>query len=234
MKRSTLSLFISLFLLPVSLFTADTPPTHTDSGIALDTPWKISIYQFSQTNLSHSAWGLAHCERNFLLANTLAREEKLTVDTDVLFAAAFLHDMGVFTPYQKEGVDHTERAAQVAGEVLKPAGFPMDKLPRVQEAMRSHMFYSEVGPSAEARVFHDADTLDFLGDLGVARILSITGRHRWAPTLPAGIATLEKFKQELPAKLVTAAAQKQATQRVAEMEQFLKTLKAQTQDGKAL
>ena len=133
-----------------------------------------------------------------------------------------------------EGVDHTERAAQVAGDVLKSAGFPMEKLPRVQGAMRSHMFYSQVESSNEARVLHDADTLDFLGDIGVARIFSVTSRHRWATTLPDAVATLEKFKRELPARLVTESARKRAVGRVAEMEQFLHVLKTESYDGKAL
>ncbi len=142
--------------------------------------------------------------------------------------------MGVFAPYPKEGVDHTERAAQVAGEVLKAAGFPMQKLSQVQDAMRSHMFYSTVANSPEARVLHDADTLDFLGNIGVTRILSVTSRHRWATTLPDAIATLEKFKRELPAKLVTESARKRAVPRVAEMEQFLQSLKTESYDGKAM
>ena len=214
-----------------------TAPIHagvTPTGIPLDAPWKAVVYEFAKSNLQHSAWGLAHSERDLRLAQSLAAEEKLPVDNDVLFAAAFLHDLGVFAPYPKEGVDHTERAAQVAEEILRPAGFPMDKFPRVQAAMRSHMFYSPVADLPEARVLHDADTLDFLGDIGVARILSVTTRHRWANTLPDAIVTLEKFKKELPDKLVTEAAKQRALKRVTEMDQFLTTLKAEAFEGNAL
>jgi uncharacterized protein len=221
-------------LLPLHSLTAETFWTQTDSHIALDAPWKLVVYKFAKSNLQHSAWGLAHSERDFQLASTLAVEEKLTVDADVLFAAAFLHDMGVFAPYPKEGVDHTDRAAQVADEILRPAGFPLEKFPRVQEAMRSHMFYSDVAPSPEARVLHDADTLDFLGNIGVARIFSVTSRHRWATTMPDAVVTLEKFKRELPSKLVTESARKRAVSRVAEMDQFLRTLKAESYEGTAL
>lgn len=234
MKRNLVSIACLHALMTLRLLAAEAPSSQTDSGIALDAPWKTAVYQFSKTNLQHSAWGLAHCERDFQLAHTLAIEEKLAVDTDVLFAAAFLHDMGVFAPYPKDGVDHTERAAQVAGDVLKAAGFPMENLSHVQDAMRSHMFYSTVANSAEARVLHDADTLDFLGNIGVARIFSITSRHRWATTMPDAVVTLEKFKRELPAKLVTESARKLALTRVAEMDQFLHVLKAESYDGTAL
>jgi uncharacterized protein len=234
MKRMLILATSLPLVLSLQLRAAETSTPQTVTGISLDAPWKAAVYQFSKTNLQHSAWGLAHCERDFQLAQTLATEEKLVVDTDVLFAVAFLHDMGVFEPYSKAGVDHTERAAELAGEVLQAAGFPMAKLIQVQTAMRSHMFYSQVDPSPEARVLHDADTLDFLGNIGVARILSVTSRHRWATTLPDAVATLEKFKRELPAKLVTESAHKRAVGRVAEMDQFLHNLKAESYDGTAL
>jgi len=234
MKRNLILILCFPLLLILQPCIAETPPDKTASGIPLDAPWKSAVYQFSKTNLQHSAWGLAHCERDFQLAHTLAMEEKLVVDTDVLFAAAFLHDMGVFEPYPKAGVDHTERAAEVAGEVLQAAGFPKVKLSQVQAAMRSHMFYSQVEPSPEARLLHDVDTLDFLGNIGMARIFSVTSRHRWATTLPDAVATLEKFKRELPAKLVTESARKRAVSRVAEMDQFLRELKAESFDSTAL
>jgi hypothetical protein len=64
--------------------------------------------------------------------------------------------------------------------------------------------------------------------------LSVTSRHRWATTLPDAVATLEKFKRELPTRLVTESARKRAVSRVAEMEQFLHVLKTESYDGKAL
>ena len=194
----------------------------------------MAVHDFVRSNLQHSAWGLAHAERDFLLAQTLARSEKLAIDEDVLFAAAFLHDVSVFPPYPKEGVDHTERSAQVAGDILRPMGFPMDKLAKVQEAMRSHMFYSKVGESPEAIVLHDADTLDFLGNIGIARILSLTTRHKWAPDMPGAISTLKKFRHDLPDKLITKSAQRLGVKRVMEMDEFLRRIKAQSNEGKAL
>lgn len=66
----------------------------TESGIPLNAPWKRTIYDFAKTNLKHPAWGWAHSERDYQLALELARIEKLTVDQEILFAAAFLHDVG--------------------------------------------------------------------------------------------------------------------------------------------
>jgi len=43
-------------------------PENTKTGIELNKPWKIAIYQFSKDKLQHSAWGVSHYERNYLLA----------------------------------------------------------------------------------------------------------------------------------------------------------------------
>ncbi len=50
----------------------------------------------------------------------------------MLFAAAFLHDIGGFAPYEDPNVDHGLRSAQVAEPLLKSWGFPMAKFPQVK------------------------------------------------------------------------------------------------------
>ena len=207
---------------------AESPPIQTNSA------WRVTVYEFARTRLQHSAWGLAHAERNFLLAQRLASEEKLEIDPDVLFAAAFLHDMAAFEEFGKVDVDHTEHGADLAAEFLDKAGFAKEKIPAVQDAIREHMFYSKVGGRSEAIVLHDADTLDFLGAVGIARIFSLTTRHRWATDLKAAVATIDKFSKELPAKLVTTAAKKISQERVDEMKTFLDALDHETHGGKSL
>ena len=98
-------------------------PDTTQGGIPLDSAWKKTVYQFSQEHCQHSAWGVAHYERVYLLATEIAKSENLILDTDVLFAAALLHDMGAFEPFRKKGVDHAQRSVQLVEEVLKEAGF---------------------------------------------------------------------------------------------------------------
>ena len=226
---------ILALLLTASLAFAQGPttPATTPAGIPLDAPWKQAIFQFATEKLQHSAWGVSHSERDYLLATRLAAESKLGIDTDVLFAAAFLHDVGAFDAWKKDGVDHTDRAAEVVPEILTSAGFPAAKIPAAQDAMRNHMYYRADVKGAEAIVLHDADTLDFLGNIGIARILSLTTRHRWATDLATAVKTIEGFNTDLPPRLMTAAAKPIAVARVAESKIFLESLKAETEDGKA-
>lgn len=208
--------------------------TDTKAGIALDSPWKQAVYQFAKEKLQHSAWGLEHSERNYLVATELAERAYLAIDEDVLFAAAFLHDMGTFEPYAVAGAEHGQTAVDNLADVLIDAGFPSAKIPAVNVAVLAHMYYAEVPNDPTAIVLHDADTLDFLGVIGVARILSLTSRHPWAKDIPTALSTLENFSTELPSTLQTEAARELGRRRVAEMRELLSTLRRESFDGAAL
>jgi uncharacterized protein len=192
------------------------------------TVWHAGVIAYAEQH-PHPAWGPAHCRRVYALALELADREGAPVDRDSLFAAAHLHDLGAFAPYRVEGVDHAERSAQVAEELLAAAGFPADKLSLVQAIIRGHMYRADPGESREAVLFHDADTLDFLGAVGVARILAIVGLDDWAPDLPSAVRLLQRFVRELPAKLITVSARQLAVGRVAEMKAFLAALELESQ-----
>ena len=226
--------FALLLAAPISPVLAQaSPPATTPSGIALDAPWKEAVFKFASEKLQHSAWGVSHSERDYLLAFRLAADSKLEIDTDVLFAAAFLHDVGAFEAFRKDGVDHTDRAAELVPDILAGAGFPTAKVAAVQDAVKNHMYYRADAKYPESIVLHDADTLDFLGTIGVARIMSLTTRHRWATDLATAAKTLDGFNTDLPPKLMTNAAKSMAPARVAESKAFLASLKAETEDGKA-
>lgn len=177
---------------PVELVPTQVPGQATQGGILLDTKWKHELYEYAKTNVKHSIWGIAHSERDYNLAIRLASQEKLTVDKDVLFAAAFLHDIGAIEPFRINGVDHATRSAEIMEPLLKSYGLSDAMISNVREAILAHMFNADVAPKGnETIVFHDADTLDFLGDVGVVRIAGLSDRHRWAPNLEGAIQTLE-------------------------------------------
>lgn len=207
-----------------------TPVTAT--GIPLDAPWKISVYALAKSTFIHPAWGWQHSERNYDLAARLAREEGLTIDRDVLFAAAFLHDMAAFKPCADAKMEHGDCAAASSGKILADAGFPMQKLAAVQTAERTHMYYRDPGSSHEAIVLHDADSLDFLGDVGIARIIALTGAK--APSFAPAITQLRALLKDVPPRLVTKAARRIGAQRAEELRTFLDNITAQTFEAKAM
>lgn len=194
------------------------------------TGWKQELCTFSQTKLVHFAWGYEHSVRDYLLAMQLAKGDGVTVDAEVLFAAAMLHDMGGFAPFEKAGVDHAVRSAELVEPILQAAGFPMGKVEGVKQAILTHSYYETVMPSTpEAIVLHDADTLDFLGAISAARLLSISGKEAFVPDPKKAIAVLTGFQADLPAKLHGGTfTQALGRQRAAELKTFLNLIQEET------
>lgn len=191
--------------------------------------WREHLHAFLG-EFPHPAWGTGHSRRIYDLSLRLAAQEGLAVDQDCLYAAAFLHDLGALDPYRQQGVDHVERSLQAAPAVLAEVGFDPERYERVLGCIRGHMFYAEPENWPEDVVFHDADTLDFMGHIGIARILSIVEKDEWAPDLASGLELVRRFRLQLPESLATSSARFIAEARRAEMEAFLEGVSEAT-DG---
>lgn len=231
--RYSLALLVALFICATpSAQPVPAAPTQTATGIPLDAPWKVRIYELARTKFLHPAWGWQHSERNYRLALDLARGDGLHVDTDVLFAASFLHDMAAFMPCADTRLEHGACAALQSPEILRDAGFPAAKIPAVQAAERGHMYYMNPGSDPAAIVLHDADSLDFLGAIGAARMISLTGAT--APSFAPAVRTLRGFLTAIPPRLITRTAQQIGRQRAAELRAFLDALDEETRNDAAM
>jgi len=124
-------------LLPVVAATGPRSPASAD--------WRENVRAFAEAHLQHTAWGPAHARRDYETTLALARAQGTVVDTDALYAAAYLHDMGGLPPFALPGVDHGDRSAQLVDSMLRDAGFPMEKVELVKEiahaidVIRHHM-----------------------------------------------------------------------------------------------
>ncbi len=202
---------------------------HPPSG-----DWRDNIRAFAEAHLQHTAWGPAHGRRDYAMTMALARAEGIAVDTDALYAAAYLHDMGGLPPYAIPGVDHGDRGIQVVDTVLREAGFPMEKSALVKEIIDHHQYYRPPDTVAVAILFRDADILDFMGAIDVARIVSLTTREKFTPDLPHAIDVVRQQLHDMPGRLQTAAAKREGERRAAEMLQFLDALAQETDSLRSL
>lgn len=189
--------------------------------------WRQPVLDLAQTQLQHPSWGARHAERNYALATDLARAEGLTVDDDVLYAAAMLHDWGGLEPFEVEGTPHQIRSVELAEPFLRDAGFPMEKWPAVRDAILGHVPAGQP-TTPEGIVLHDADLLDFLGAEGIARLLAATADE---PTMDRSLTWIEGFATSLPDRLITAEARRRAEPRVAYMQDFLSRLRSELPAG---
>ena len=164
-----------------------------------------------------------------LYALTRQVGEGMHYDDDVVFAAAWLHDLGVFVghrpedPVQLAGWDNVSYAMQRAPAALANANFPTTKVAAVIEAIRTHQ--PHLSPSTvEGKVLRDADILEQLGAIGILRVTAKIGRDTRYPTFTDAVATLRKNLAELPVLLRLETAKVLARPRIALLETFLKEL----------
>src|SRR5256885_2204842 len=149
------------------------PPAHTS--------WRDSVRLLNEQHFKHTAWGTAHSVRDYDVAKWIAATDHLAYDDDILFAAAYLHDIAGFSPWEKQGMDHQDRGAELMDSVLTQFGFPAEKIEKVKDAIRTHMPDRAPGAAVESRLLHDADGLDWLGAIGIARDMSIVDANGGDP-----------------------------------------------------
>lgn len=119
------------------------------------------------TNHLHRVWRNAK----------LLLEQHPDADRLVVLAACYLHDLVNLPKNHPERHLASRQAAALARTQLAEAGFPADRLDAVAHAIETHSFSAALRPTTlEARIVQDADRLDALGAVGLARMFYIAGR----------------------------------------------------------
>jgi uncharacterized protein len=128
----------------------------------------------SEEFMRHTHHDKSHVERVYNLALRLAKEEK--ADTDVVRAAALLHDIARAIEDEGRIEDHAAEGAKMAREVLEEVGFPTEKIENVVHCIEVHRFRNRTkARSLEAKILQDADRLDIIGAIGIARVFTRGG-----------------------------------------------------------
>jgi len=140
----------------------------------------LKLLEIVEKELSgDSSHTVDHIQRVWRTAMQIAAEEK-DVDMEVLKPAVLLHDIAkIKEDLDKSGkTDHALLGAEIAGEILKQMQYPTATIRKVQRCIQTHRFRSEREPvSIEAKILFDADKIDVLGAIGVARSFMIAGEH---------------------------------------------------------
>jgi uncharacterized protein len=138
----------------------------------LDSVKQLAYKHFQAARGSHK-WD--HTLRVCRLCERIGRVEK--VDMDVLLAAAYLHDIGrSYQDESKGAVCHAEKGARMAGPIVKKLALSEIQKHNILHCIQSHRFRGSHKPKTpEARVLFDADKLDAIGAVGVARAFLFAG-----------------------------------------------------------
>ncbi|MDC7699800.1 HD domain-containing protein [Vogesella indigofera] len=98
-------------------------------------------------------------------------------DALVVMVACYLHDLVNLPKNHPERHLASRQAAVLASTRLAAAGFDAARLPAVAHAIEAHSFSANIAPQTlEAQIVQDADRLDALGAVGLARLFYTAGR----------------------------------------------------------
>jgi uncharacterized protein len=170
-----------------------------------------------------------------LYALTRMVGEGLVYDDDVVFAAAYLHDLGVFIGHRPEEPEllsrwnHVVYTLDKAPAILAGIGFPADKIAAVLDAIRNHQPH-DLASTKEAIILRDADILEQLGAIGILRAIAKVGRDNRYPTFTPAIAFLERNLESLPAQIRLESTRRLAAPRIELLRTFLDGVRSESLD----
>ena len=132
-------------------------------------------------SLAHRA---DHLERvyecSLEMAELIEKQENIVLDREALALAALLHD--IHQPYDRKR-EHARLSAERAGELLHSLGYPSERIPKIQLLMTEHSSEDDTLPSSwEGKILFDADKLDGLGAIGIARVFARCGQLGLTPS----------------------------------------------------
>ena len=129
-----------------------------------------------------------HIIRVYKNAEMISKQEE-SVDLDIVLAAALLHDLVVYPKGSSKTINSADDSAEIAKKILlEYKNYPREKIEKVADAIRTHSYSKRLVPQTlEGKILQDADRLDAIGAIGIARTFSVGGsenRSLYNPTDP--------------------------------------------------
>jgi uncharacterized protein len=129
------------------------------------------IIRHPSTDASHD---ISHFRRVWKLAGDLSSPED---DQLVILAACYFHDIVSHPKNHPLRSQSSKDAAVKTRSILADMNFPEDKLDHVGHCIEAHSFSANIEPeTTEAMVVQDADRMESLGAIGLARTFYTAGR----------------------------------------------------------
>ncbi len=201
--------------------------------------WESAFVEFVsfEMRLADAGHDLGHVKRVVAAAERIGMVEG--AKPEVVLPAAWLHDCVVVTKDSPLRSRASQMAAERATAFLESVGYERELIPAVAHAIVAHSFSAAIKPETiEAKVVQDADRLEALGALGLARCLMTGGAmgrqllhadepfpvDRDADDAASSLDHLFVKLLKLPAMMQTQTGRSLATERAEFLVQFLRTL----------
>jgi uncharacterized protein len=120
-----------------------------------------------------------HIMRVYKNAELIGRREG--ADMQVLLAAVLLHDLVVYPKGSAKRSKSADDSADMAEKILRDYRYSQERIDKICYCIRTHSYSKKLTPSTlEGKILQDADRLDALGAIGIARTFSVGGSENRA------------------------------------------------------
>ncbi len=148
-----------------------------DSSQLNDWQSELELWLEQHHTETDGAHDIAHFRRVWKTARQLNQKEGHPANELVLLAAAYLHDIVSLPKNHPDRHLSSRLAAKEASVILLELNFPSHEIDSVCHAIEAHSFSANIEPKTiEAKILQDADRMEALGAIGLARVFYTSGR----------------------------------------------------------
>lgn len=135
---------------------------------------KVFQDYLSKKEFSDGSHSLGHFKRVWKLASRLTKENE---DRLTILAACYFHDIVSYPKNHPDRSKSSVHAALKTEKILNEMNFPQSKIENVKHCIEAHSFSAGIKPiTKEAKIVQDADRMEALGAIGLARTFYVAGR----------------------------------------------------------
>ncbi|CAD6368767.1 conserved hypothetical protein [metagenome] len=124
-----------------------------------------------------TAHDFEHVMRVFKNARRICKKEK--VNEKLVLSAVLLHDIVSYPKSDKRSKLSSVKSAEKSKKILKKFDYTKQEIQIISDAIRDHSFsQNKIPKTIEGKILQDADRLDALGAIGIARVFAVGGSEK--------------------------------------------------------
>jgi uncharacterized protein len=137
-----------------------------------------TLKQEIQLKMSNeSAHDFDHIMRVYKNAQKICKKEK--ADEKLVLSAVLLHDVVSYPKSDKRSKFSSIKSSEASKQILKNYNFTEDEIQIISDAIKDHSFSQNKTPKTiEGKILQDADRLDAIGAIGIARVFAVAGSEK--------------------------------------------------------
>ena len=127
--------------------------------------------------INDAAHDFDHIMRVFKNAQNICKKEN--ANEKLVLSAVLLHDVISYPKSDKRSKLSSIKSAEESKKILKKFNFTKEEIQIISDAIRDHSFSRNVIPATlEGKILQDADRLDAIGAIGIARVFAVGGSEK--------------------------------------------------------